>query len=316
MSDKSNELQRKLETAQGELAAAQLRRDSVLAEENAATVTSVAFNRWRSERDTAIVETERLTRLVGSIETAIDDQRNTEAAEAYRKQVAAAKKRNAALARQMIDDGADITTRIRNLLREVALAEIETQAVNALRTSADDEIVVSAEFLARGRPAVPRKDLGCGEHLMLWVFKSTGNLIGDQDGVIQIGPGVGFLPIPGSSMPHQPCVQRKYVSRRYLPAEPAEYPDPLASQLKLPDFSGGGLSWDGSRIVPTPLAVLAELERVPIQGTKRSRSEQMELEPAEPLPAEEKSEMQQTLHGFIANERPRVRNPPYARALA
>jgi hypothetical protein len=52
--------------------------------------------------------------------------------------------------------------------------------------------VVPAEILARGKPALPRKEIS-RERVWLWTKFRDGHLIGDQDAVEDRGGGKGLL---------------------------------------------------------------------------------------------------------------------------
>ncbi|MBR1154602.1 hypothetical protein [Bradyrhizobium sp. JYMT SZCCT0428] len=286
---KSNDLQNRLEAARGDLAAAQLKFDSVLAGEAAAVTSSETFGTWRSDRDAAAVEMDRLERLVTSIEAELGDEQRREATETRRKRVAEVKKRNTALAARIVRVGGEVTEALTSLMRDIATADVDDKELNAVRGE-DDEFVVGAEFLARGRLGIPRKDVK-EEILSLWCYQVSGNLVGDQDSVTETAPRVGFLGNPAGF--YQMCVRRKYAARTFYPAEQPQDPIPLSTLLQLPDFAGPGTVWNGSRIFPQE--VLQKLEQLPAGSQKSKRIQQTELEPIEPIPEIPPTPMQETL---------------------
>lgn len=285
MSEKKTASEKELSAAKKALAAAQVDLTNIAEREIAASISSAEYSRWRAARDTAAAEVQRLQTQVASLEAAIERQRTLDAEAALAERVRAAKARNEALARRIHTDGSKIEEILRSLIRDIAIADAETAQINA---ELGQEVIVSAEFLARTRPGLPREDLKT-EMASLWVYKMTGALVGDQSRVVETGPGSGMIPGGPAlhSTPTMLCVKRNHRITKYRSKVDPVFPEPLASTLRLPDFAGPGVSWwDG---VGWLLQEPEDRQRSVRDATREvlTEIEALELEPEQLSPMQE-----------------------------
>jgi hypothetical protein len=143
-------------------------------------------------------------------------------------------------------------------------ATANAQAVAGLnRELAGDEQLVHADYIARHRDPVPRKNLE--ETVVdLWVHEGTVALIRDQDCVVELSNGRGTIPATEHSLTTKHVVRKKFRQLRYLAAGDREYADPLGSILRLPNFDGPGTLFDwGHKAEPARRKELMELIPVP-----------------------------------------------------
>jgi hypothetical protein len=283
MLGRKSDNEKKLDTAKVDLAAANARLQKVIAAEDASANSADAYAIWRSARDDAEAEVRRLDKLIAAIEAGAEDIRKHEAAELMNKRIVAARKQNEAVAERMRTDGVRLIAEVKALARDIAAACLEARAVN-VALPAGVETVVEADFLACGRPGVPRENVS--EKIVdLWVFENSGNLIGNQDAVTETADGKGFL-VPGTgvgAMLGTSCVRRRYRHVSYRPAERPTDPVPFHASLRLPDCDGPAPGFDGSRMVIEAVAALDLDASASVKAERKARRPvQVELIPAEP----------------------------------
>ena len=265
---KPDHLQR-LVVARADLASAQDIYNNLASAEAVAAASSQTFAAWRSKRDSAAIELERLTRLAAFIETEIEGERQRNAADARRKRVAAAKKRNEDLATRIVSVGAELRQSLKSIMETVAAANADDNDLNASRGEGDEQ-VVSAEFLARGYRQGISKEILDEKILSLWVFKASGNIVPDPDIVAETAPGEGYISSASGSWV---CVQQKHAVRTIYAAEPAIYLLPL-----LPFLS----------------QALQALDHMRPHDQLLNRKPETEYEAIEPIPDLVRSDMQET----------------------
>jgi hypothetical protein len=250
---KRPEIERRLEAAREELTAAEAAAAAISATEAESIITSEAHFAWRAKRDTANGEVERLGKLIRAIELEAESALLAKAEAKLRGRHADKLKMNSDLADRIRRDLAKANAILLSLLRDVAVSAAEDQMINA--TIPDDlEPLMTAEFLARGRSALPRKEIG-RERVWLWTRVHGGHLIGDQDAVEDRGGGEGMLK---SGLSTFPCVKALFEQVTYHPAEPMERIQPVW-HMKIPHSDGPGFAFDGSRFAD-PRAALAALD--------------------------------------------------------
>ena len=252
-----------LDAVRRELADAQAKLNAILARELASTDTAAAFNAWRAERDAAIAEVERLSKLIERLDSAANVDAIREQQAALQKRVDVQRKSNDVLARRIREEGRPAIEKLLELVRDVAAAAIVDAELNA-KLPDDAERIQSADMLARYRPPAPREDISEKE-IELWVFASNGNLVGAQDDVIGLSDGSGYL-LGSQHRTH--CVRRKYRSIEYREAEARQPFNSLYEALRLPNVDGPGTAWR-PRERMSPSAALEVLKRRSSNGTKR-----------------------------------------------
>jgi hypothetical protein len=272
---KRPEIERRLEAAREQLAAAEAARDAIAASEPEAIGTAEAHAAWRAKRDNANGEVERLGKVLRAIEEEVENVNLAEAEANLRRRHAEKLKLNTALAKRTQADIARANAILLPLLRDVAASTAEDQAISAAlsKLELDLEPVVPAELLARGKPALPRKQIA-QERVWLWTKASDRFLIGDQDSVEDRGGGKGMLK---AGMSIFPCIKSLFEKVTYHPAKRPEQPVPLW-HMKLPASDGPGFVFDGSRFTD-PRAVIAALD----QATKAETGRPVEIE-LRPIP--------------------------------
>lgn len=260
---KKSEIEARLNEARATLASAEEAKQLLAAREGAAIAASSSdYAAWKSERDANETELDRLAKLIVILEADIAATTEAEADSNVRKRYDGQLKANAVLAKRIRADVTKANEILLALIRDVSAAAIEDASING---SLPDDLVplVGAEQLARGKAALPRKDIAT-ENLMLWVRNDSGSLIGDQDRVEDQGGGRGVLRTT-MGWDHR-CRQQLYRSISFHPAETAENPQPLFKTIRIPHADRPGLAWDGERIRSARDCLLA-LD-VPRDGTK------------------------------------------------
>ena len=262
---KSSDAEKRLEVAKAELVAAQANVAALIADENAAAAGADTYATWRSSRDAATTEVERLTKLIGSLSSEIEELQQRDAEDALRKRTASAKKTNEALARRIRDEGGKALDTIRTLMRDVATAAIEDAALDEILPDGAER-PASADAIARGRPALMRKEIE-EKKISLWVFSETQNLVGDQDAVVDHGGGRGMIqPAFAAAVA---CEKRAFLSRTLHPEERAQRAEPFFAAFRLPHCDGPGTAWDGTRLYRPEQVVSALDEAASVEKTKR-----------------------------------------------
>jgi hypothetical protein len=272
---RKTEIEKRLAAARNELATTQHRLNATAAKETEALADGAAYSTWRAERDAAASEVDRLTRLIAALEAGEETARQHDFDEALRKRIDAAKKNNAAVAERLRTEGAQLSTALKALVREVALSQIETAAINRI-LPAGVAALADANNLARGRPSVPRKDIE-EKTLSLWVRSTDGSLLGDQDAIVAVDATTGHLFVNNSRVD---CVRREFRSVQYHPPGWSEIPEPFHALLRIPNFDRLGVDFDGQLMIEEHVAEL-NLD-APKAEKKTRRPVQTELIPVEP----------------------------------
>jgi hypothetical protein len=267
---RKSEVERRLDGARVDLAAAEAKAKAIAAREEPALADGASYAKWRMERDAAADETQRLTKLIAALEQGAEAARAHDEAEALRKRIAAARKDSEALAERIRNEGNRLLIELRTLMRDVAKATIETTALNAMLPAGEPQIPI-ADFLARDTAVFPRVDLKA-EELLLWVRSDHGGLIGNSDDVTAIDETSGYLDANGRRFP---CVKRRFRSTTYHPAHASDHPGNLHSRVRLPSFDGPGFAFDGSFMT---VEAVAAMDVEPGKAAKKpSRPIQTEL---------------------------------------
>ncbi|MET3965436.1 hypothetical protein [Bradyrhizobium sp. S3.9.1] len=169
------------------------------------------------------------------------------------KRVDAQRAANKKLADRIRTEGGAAVAVLLKLVHDVAAAEAVDEELNgALGRGAEQ--IIGADILARAGSSKPREVISETE-IALWVFAENGNLIGDQDRVIELSAERGSLQGAHHSIA---AVRRKFRQTEYFPAERAEHADPLLKALRLPLMDRPGYAWD-SRNAMTPAEALQAL---------------------------------------------------------
>ena len=225
---------KQLEEARNALETAQMKLAEVQKGELASISTLVAFEAWRRERDAALAEVERQSLLVSTLEIAAGEESANAQKAALRRRVDAQRQANEELERQIREVGGPAIEALLKLAHDIAAAAIVDVELNA-QIRDDANKIIGADILARYRPPAPRENIAETE-AELWVFEVNGNLVGNQDEVIELADGTGHL--IGSQHYRTRCVKRRFRSIEYLEAEPRQRFEPFFSELKLPSLDG------------------------------------------------------------------------------
>ncbi|KGT80362.1 hypothetical protein MA20_07065 [Bradyrhizobium japonicum] len=224
-----------LHGARADLAAAEANLRVVPESKLGATDTPTSFDAWRRERDSAVLEVERLSKLIERLEAAMIEDTLREQQAALRKRTDAQQQANEVLAQRIQKEGQAAIDVLLTLARDIAAAEIVDAEINTqLRDDADR--IVGADMLARYRPPAPRETIS-ETKTSLWVFAANGNLVGDQDEVQEWADGRGFL--VGAPGHRTQCVRRGFRSIEYIEAEPHQHPEPFYGALRLSGITSG-----------------------------------------------------------------------------
>ena len=148
MFGRKSDLEKRADSARADLTAARTKLTEINAGEDQAAAATESYTAWRTTRETALSEVQRLTRLVISLEAGDEAQRQNAADEALRKRAADARKRNETLARRIREDGARLVREIKALLRDAAAAELDDREINKMLPPEINQII-GANFLAR-----------------------------------------------------------------------------------------------------------------------------------------------------------------------
>lgn len=266
---------KRIETTRADLVAARVLLKAIEAGENEASETTETYAKWRTSRDAATLEVKRLETLVDALDVGGEEQRRREADAELRKRIEASRKANVDLARRLKGEGKKLSADLIALMQNVARAKMEADALNEA-LPADLAPIEDANFLARGKAAVPRTELD-RKTITLWAFAATGNLVGDQDAVRDTGASRGYVDAGRGFIVD--CVRRKFLSTSYHPAEAAHYPDPIYTELRLPSFDSPDILYDGARMTADDLALPS-----PSNIKAQRRPIETELEPLEREP--------------------------------
>jgi hypothetical protein len=263
-----------LNQARKDIAAIEAELSALLATKSDASKTPAAFAKFRSNHEALAAEHERLTTVIDNLEPTVAAEESSDAREQLLRRYAEKKASNAKLAARIPTDIRKANAILLALVRDVAEAAAEDSEINACLPD-DMQPLTPADFIARGRPGLDRKELD-KTRVWLWVNARGGGLIGDQDSVVDQGNGHGRT---GHGSYVVICQRALFEQVEYLPSEPAERPLPLW-QLRLPQPDGPGCLFDGTRC-NHPEVVLIELERGAARaaGEPRERPVEIELRP-------------------------------------
>jgi len=264
--------EKQLAAARGDVEAAQARLDAVAAGETDASATPERYAQWRDERGAADIELQRVTRRYASLEADLAQQRQADIDRVLQKDIDDRRRGVEALAERMRTDGIRLTREMLKLVRDASALDVEIAAFNRTLPPGYAPLP-SPNYVVRSTPTVPREIVSTKE-IELWVFEANGSVIGDQDRVQSDDGIAGVIAINRTD--HRPCVKRKFVSVSYYPPEPAQIPEPLHRFLRLPNFDGYGLAFDGERLLTEHVAAM---DLVPARPESR-RIAQVDLNPA------------------------------------
>lgn len=259
---KLSENEEALNAARRDLEVAVASVEAIATEEAAALESQSSYSSWREQRDAAASEIDRLGRLIASLEERVSSQRAADSSDALLKRAAAARVANVALAERIRTDGAQLSAQLLGLVKEAAASRVEADAINALLPDGVPR-VVEANWLARRQMAQQRQIID--EKLeFLWVYQTTGELVGDQAGVVPQGGNSGFY--RDDSGFSQDCVQRQFKTTSFYPAAAnADYAEPLHLALRLPHFDRPGVAFSGEGRTHEHVA-RSGLLRTPVQN--------------------------------------------------
>jgi hypothetical protein len=163
-------------------------------------------------------------------------------------------------------------------MRDVAKTTTDTMALNANLPDGEPPIGI-ADFLARDTAVLPRVDLKTDE-LDLWVLRDSGGLVGNQDAVTAIDDDTGFF---SANHMRFNCAKRRFRSTTFHPAQVSDHPGHLFALVRLPNFDGPGVAFDGAYMT---IEQIAALNLDPPKTEKKSRRPvQTELTPINLWPA-------------------------------
>jgi hypothetical protein len=105
------------------------------------------------------------------------------------------------------------------------------------------------------------------QEIQLWCFEENGNLIGDQDAVIQHSETHGSIRGAHRGIP---AVRRKFKQIEFYPATSADHGELFFNALLLPKMDGPGHAWGERKYqVAMPAHVLEALEQIKSGGAER-----------------------------------------------
>jgi hypothetical protein len=284
MLDRTVDVRARLDQARADLQTVNNELIALEGEKADASGSRDAFEQWRSDHATATAEKERLLLRIELLEkelartSALDDE------DERRKRYAAKEIENAKLAQRIQTDLAKANAILANLLHDVAKSVAEDQAINA---NLPDGLasLVSADFLARARAALPRQEI-TRERVWLWVRADNRALIGDQDAVEDLGEGRGIIKPP--HVPPIRCMRFLFEEVRHHPAQAGERALPLW-QMRLLQPDGPGVAFDGSDL-RQPREVLMALRAMQAATEPRERPVETEIVPLGERAARAKAE--------------------------
>jgi len=245
-----------LQQARAELDAINQVLATLEAEQAEALASSSAYAKWRGASEGAELERERLALLVEKLSADLEQEKADAARSALASRKEDIKKRTIALARRIAEEGARAAAMLVQLATDAAANAVDVERLN--RELTEDEQLVPADQLARHRNPVPREDLEA-TFVDLWTYESNGQLISDQDAVVERSRDRGY--IPGTEVRRTPThvVRKHFKQVRYLAPGDREYFEPLISLMRLPNFNRPGMMFDHGRVVEEPRAARREL---------------------------------------------------------
>jgi hypothetical protein len=270
-----------IDSSRQDLVTANAALDAILARELESTDTTASFNAWRAERDAAIAEIERLSKLIERLESSANDETLREQQTALQKRVDAQRKSNDMLARRIREEGGPAIEKLLELARDVATAAVVDAEINA-KLSGDAEKIASADAIARYHAPAPREVIA-EKPVALWVFASNGSVVGGQGDVVPTG-GDGSTGFLQASLHKTQVIRRKFRSITYREAEARQPLVPFFAALRLPSLDGPGLIWD-PRDGFSAAAALEALKQRPKAAEREILTELVPAEPFVSLPA-------------------------------
>jgi hypothetical protein len=267
-----------LDTVKRDLAEAKEKLTAVLEREAAALSSPAAFSAWCTNRDDASVQVARLTKLAERIESEAIAKAQAEKEAALAKHVDAQRAANQKLAERIRTEGGAAVETLMKLIGDVAAAAVVDEELSAQLPR--DEPIIGADMLARSRQATPREVVS-EQEIQLWCFAENGNLIGDQDAVLQHSETHGSIQGARHGIP---AVRRKFKQVEYYAARSGDIGEPLWSALQLPLMDGPGAIW-GDRKFHDPALVLEALAELK-SGSADGRQPMTELTPLAPYKPE------------------------------
>lgn len=276
MSDKQNELAKRLEEARADFAenGAEIVKLNE-GKENASKNGRDAFAAWRDEFDWRAVEHDRLTTLIATLESEHALEASAAADARQRELYTAQNAVNIALAERIKTELQEINTKALALLNDAVSAAIEDGKINAALPSGLTPLV-SAHTLARNRSGRGREDIG-SKQVRLWARADNGALIGDQELVEDVGNDAGIVKNSSRSHPPIKCRKMLFEMIRFYPAEGSERLVPLW-QMRLLDAEGPRVLFDGTNLDHLSEVIVA-LNRVERRSEPRERPIETEIRP-------------------------------------
>ncbi|MCK1679545.1 hypothetical protein IVA87_08735 [Bradyrhizobium sp. 147] len=260
-------IQRQLEQARADLAAATAALTASDEQQAEAVKSSKTYSQWRLSHEAAALEAERLALLVERLEADLQQEQTDAAVAARAARRVELEQQSKALASRIAEEGAQAAAVLLALAEQ---AKLNAEAVELFNRELgdDDAPLLSGDHIARYRAPAPRQNLA-EDVIDLWVFESSGELVNDQDAVIETADGRGK--IPGGMVNRHPTfvVRRRFKQVRYLEPGDRQHLEPLSAALRLPRFDGPTMLFDRGRAVKPA-----------------ERRELLELVPADDAPAE------------------------------
>lgn len=290
MLDKTVDQRKRLDQARADLETVEAALVALATSKAEASKSAAAYAEWRADHETKVDERDRLSTLVAALESEVAVAKGADAdAELRRRHGAQAVAIQKLVARIHTDLPKANSIQLA-LARDVAKSELENRLIN--RSLPDDlKPLVSADFLARGAPALPAEVIS-SERIWLWTFAESGALVGDQDIVVDCGDGRGVIPHPeglavlteGKLPPVKKCVRKLFDQITMHPPQDPERLTPLW-QMRLVDPNGPRVLFDGSEILQ-PAEALAALNRTIANSAPRQRPVEIELRPVASIRAD------------------------------
>jgi len=256
-------LAEQLATARYDHDAARAHAEAIANEESQSLTSDEIYGSWRRRSRVAEMEVERLRALIDELQNEERVAAERDALDRYSDRYDAAADANRKVAELFRVELPRIWAAIAGILKQAALAEIETAAVRKAmppgfvpsRSLGDPEDV-------RRRPALEEEILA-DEVVLLWTDKVTGHLFADQD-----------------TRPKRPAAQRHFRQVAILPARRGDAPLPFYKELLFPRVGQSGPVMFDGRSLQTPEQVLCALDASrEAQLTQQPRTPQMRIEP-------------------------------------
>ena len=254
----TTKVQRQLEQARSDLAAATAALSSSDEQKADAVKSSKTYSQWRISREELELEVERLALLVERLQADLERERADAASAALATRRETLEQESAALALRIREEGAAAAAVLVELAERAKANAHAVEMIN--RELAEDKQLLPADHLARHRDPAARENLGEEEIIDLWTFESGGDLVSNPDDVRELSYERGIIPATGYSSRNTPVVRKRFRKIRYLEQGEREWAEPLASVLRLPRFDAPGRLFDFGRAVePAERRELIEL---------------------------------------------------------